>query len=230
MSKNLKLSFIFNFAIACVLVAFKSVSAFFGLGIAFVAVLVLFSAVLILICTDKLVKTRSLDLFIISAVFTALEFLVFFVLEINSQSITSGAVKGFNGFQSVISAFAVIYFVYVVFRVITELRGNKFTFIEKLLTKSPKQREPKKAKELTNGSLMEKPNKNKEKELTEQEDLQLQQKDFNEQTTSKNDRENEQKAPVENLKKFNNEAQNVSSIAQTEVVIKSNFNDEHIEN
>ena len=206
MSKNLKLSFILNFALACVVIAFKSFSTFFGLGLAFVAVLVLFTGVLILLCLDKLCKTRTLDLFIISAVFTALELIIFFVLEINASNVTSSAIKGFGGFQSGVSVLAVFYFVYVVFRIVTELKGNRVTFVEKMLNKTPKPKEPKKAKELTNGSLMEKP-KNKEKEQSTA------------QTTEK---------PNENL--TNETTSRTNSVLQTEVVVKSNFNDEHSEN
>ena len=236
MSKNIKLSFIYSFALACVIIAFKSISSIVGLGVAFVAVLVLFSCSLILVCIDKLSKTRTFDLFIISAIFTAVEFLIFFVVEINSNIVTADAIKGFGVFQNVVSVFALVYFFYIVFRIITELKGNRISFVEKLLNRNQKPKEPKKAKELTNGSLMEKPNKNKESELRETKDK----KETETKLSTENDK-NAQSDKVQNDAKpfvsntagtnnFNYNANKTNSISQTEVVVKSNFNDEHIEN
>lgn len=237
MSKNIKLSFIYSFALACVIIAFKSISSIVGLGVAFVAVLVLFSCSLILVCIDKLSKTRTFDLFIISAIFTAVEFLIFFVVEINSNIVTADAIKGFGVFQNVVSVFALVYFFYIVFRIITELKGNRISFVEKLLNRNQKPKEPKKAKELTNGSLMEKPNKNKESELRETKDK----KETETKLSTENDKNVQSEDKVQNDAKpfvpnaagtnnFNYNANKTNSISQTEVVVKSNFNDEHIEN
>lgn len=167
MSKNLRLYFVLTFALACVVIAWKSLSvSLFGSGVNFVAMLILLAVMLMLICTDKEVKTRTRDLFVVSAVFTFLELILFLVVEIFNTELSTGTIKGFNVYQSVLSFLGLIYFVYIVFRFICEVKGKKIGFVEVLLGNVKREKKVKKAKELTNGSLMEKPNKHKELEET----------------------------------------------------------------
>ena len=70
--------------------------------------------------------------------------------------------KGFNVYQSVISFLSLIFFVYFIFRLICEVKGKQFVFIETMLGNSKREKKVKKAKELSNGSLMEKPSKNRQ--------------------------------------------------------------------
>lgn len=159
MVKEVKLSFALNLALACVVLAWKSVANFFGTGLAFVAVAVLCALLLIVFCTNINAKNRTADLFILACVFTAVQFLMFFVLEINAANISSGAVEGFGHFQNFVSVLAIFYFIYVVFRWVTEINGTKVVFVERMLGVPKREKKVKKAKELSNGSLMEKPNK-----------------------------------------------------------------------
>ena len=163
MQKNLKLYYILTFVLVGVVLAWKTLSAtFLGAGVNFVAMLVLLAIMLMFICTDKFVKSRTRDLFIVSSVFAGLELIVFLVLEIFNTNLTYNTLKGFNIYQSVISFLGLIFFAYVVFRFICEVKGKTFAFVETLLGNNKREKKIKKAKELTNGSLMEKPNKNKE--------------------------------------------------------------------
>ncbi len=165
MSKNLRLFYVLTFVLVGVVMAWKSLAAnLFGVGVNFVVMLVLLSVMLMLLCSVAEVKSRSVDMFVISCVFTGLEFIEFLVLEIFNINLTTGTIKGFNIYQSVLSFLAVIYFAYVVFRFICEVKGKQVAFVETLLGHNKREKKEKKAKELTNGSLMEKPNKHKELE------------------------------------------------------------------
>lgn len=167
MAKNLRLYYIFTFVLVGVAIAWKSLAAsLFGVGVNFVIMLVLLACMLMLICSDKETRSRTMDLFVLSCVFVFFELISFLVLEIFNIEFSSGLVKGFSVYQSVISFLALIYFAYIVFRLICEMRGKRVVFIEVLLGNIKRERKPKKAKELTNGSLMEKPNKHKELEET----------------------------------------------------------------
>ena len=105
-------------------------------------------------------------MFVVSAVFTFLELILFLVVEIFNTELSAGTIKGFNVYQSVLSFLGLIYFAYIVFRFICEVKGKKFNFIEIILGNVKREKKVKKAKELTNGSLMEKPNTHKELEET----------------------------------------------------------------
>lgn len=164
MVKNLRLYYILTFALAGVVVAWKSLAvSLCGIGTNFVLVLVLAALMLMLLCTDGEVKTRVRDLFVVSAGFVALELIPFLVFEIFNNT-NAGTAKGFNVYQSIISFFGLVFFAYVVFRFICEINGKKIKFVEILLGNVKREKKVKKAKELTNGSLMEKPSAHKELE------------------------------------------------------------------
>lgn len=155
MAKNLKMTFILFMCLAGVVMAFKTLVIFFsGAGIAFVALLGLLGT-LCFLCKDAEVRRRVLDIFIIACVLVALEFFTYFIIDI----LTKGYARGLNVYQSVVSVLAIIYFAYIIFRWVMEGKGAKVSFIESMLGNRKTEKKPKKAKELTNGSLMEKPNK-----------------------------------------------------------------------
>lgn len=166
MAKNLRLYYILTFVLVSIALAWKSLAANFGVGVNFVVMLVLLAIMLMLICADRETRSRTMDLFVVSCVFTGFELISFLVLEIFNNDITLGTIRGFNVYQSVISFLALVYFAYIVFRLACEMLGKKIVFVEILLGNIKRERKHKKAKELTNGSLMEKPNKHKELEET----------------------------------------------------------------
>lgn len=173
MSKSLKLFYVYAFVICGVVIAWKSLAtSLLGVGFNFVVMLVLLALMLMLICTDREIKTRTLDLFVASGVFAVLEFVLFMALEICNVSLTYGAIKGFSVYQSVLSVLGILYFAYVVFRFICDAKGKRFAFIETMLGNRKREKKEKKPKELSNGSLMEKPSAHKELEEVSNFDVQ----------------------------------------------------------
>ena len=158
MNKNLKLTFILSLILFAIVIAWNTFVAYFsGAGINFIAVLGLFVVILALYLTDNYVRSRTKELFIVSAVFTGLEFIVYLVTEFRI-----GGYEGLYAFsivQSVYAMFAIVFFAYTIFRLFAELKGVKFGFIETILGNNKAERKAKKAKEFANGSLEEKPSK-----------------------------------------------------------------------
>ena len=153
MSKNLKISFILSLIFAGVLIAWGTISNFFaGTGVCFVAIVGILITLLILMLTDDFVRARIKDLFILVCVFTFLEFFVFLLLEFDQMD-------GVQNYQMVISILALVFLVYVVFRFVTDLKDIRIGFVEKMLGNTQRVKKIKTAKELSNGSLEDKPNK-----------------------------------------------------------------------
>lgn len=158
MNKNLKLFYSFCFAMSAIILAWNSLAAnLLGVGVNFALIACLFSFLLILFFVDATVRARTKDLLILTTAFVAFEFVVYFFTEVIKSS--SDALNGVNIFQRVISLIGLLLLAYIVFRFIGELKGKKFGFIEKALGDKnvSKQKKVKENKELTNGSLMEKP-------------------------------------------------------------------------
>lgn len=167
MSKNLKLSFVLFILMAAVSVAWSTLGGFFsGVGINFIVLVISLSVVLHFIITDGYVKSRVMDLFVCSCVLTALELIVFVCREfgwINAQ-----AVRALSIYQSIVSLLALIFLIYILFRFFTETKNVRVNFVETMLGNNAKEKKEKKSKELTNGSLEDKPNRVKEEsEVTE---------------------------------------------------------------
>ncbi|MBR2969982.1 MAG: hypothetical protein IKC49_02895 [Clostridia bacterium] len=155
MTKNLKLSFILYLSYFAVVIAFSTIANFFnGVGIGFIGLVGILTTMLIMVFTDKYIMNRTKELFITICAFTALEFLVYFILEFNIGNLKTW--KVFSVFQHIFSFFAIIFFAYTVFRFICEMKNIKIGFIEILLGNG-KANKIKKAKELSNGCLEDKP-------------------------------------------------------------------------
>ena len=156
MTKNLKLSYIFMFIFSAILIAWQTLSNFFGgVAINFIAILGLVFAILLIQFSDKDLMKRIKDLFIISCVFCVLELVIYFACEFG----TGESIKGFIIYQNILSFLGILFLAYICFRFTSEYLNKKFTFIETILgnvKRQPKKKE-KKAKELTNGSLEDKP-------------------------------------------------------------------------
>jgi len=168
MSKQLKLSFILFAVFAGIVMAWKSFMNFFsglsvitgsaGAGINFVAILTILVVLLLIVFTNKEVKKRIMDLFIVACVITFLEFFVYIALEFGIKN--AETFENFMIYQNVITVIGLLYFAYIAFRFITEYKGLKLGFVEFILgnKKDNAQVKIKQAKELENGCLEEKPN------------------------------------------------------------------------
>lgn len=161
MQKNLKTAFILFIVMSAVIIAFSTVSTFFGgTGIGFAGLITLLAVIVVLGITDSLVGKRIKDLLILASVFTILEFIIYFFVDYVSNWNINIAMFGI---QNVVSFLGIFFLAYIIFRFICEIKNVKLGFIECLLgngEKKPKQPKQKKAKkELENGSLEDKPTK-----------------------------------------------------------------------
>ena len=144
MKKELKLSFILFFVFAAILLAFKTLTTFFGgVAINYVALLGITLAILLIGLKDKSTLKRIKDLFIVACVFCGLELIIYLACEFGDGETLSG----FSIYQNIISALGIFYFIYISIRFAHEFTNTKIKFIEIML-----------GEELSNGSLLDKPN------------------------------------------------------------------------
>lgn len=177
MSKNLKLSYVLVFATIAISLAWNTLLNFFnGVGVSFVAYLGIVLALLIVVLTDKSTRKRMMDLFVVAAVFLALESIIYFVLEFRATNLQMlsleleygqpNVLKGMIIYQNVIACLALLFLGYTIFRLVCEINGKKVAFVEALLGEKPAKKE-RQSKELSNGSLDDKPKKNEIETLDE---------------------------------------------------------------
>ena len=146
MSKKMVSCYILFAVFAGVVIAWQTLSNYFtGVGVAFVLLLGILGTTIVFRCLDKTLARRTTDLFIISAVFAGFEFIEYFIFEFRVGTFEAWDV--FMGIQNVVSLFGLFFLAYIVVRFIMDLKGSKFGFA-------------KKAKEVSNGSLEQKPNEN----------------------------------------------------------------------
>lgn len=157
MSKKLKLSFILILVLNAICIAWMTFVNFFGgAGINFVAMLCVVGILAYIIVTDKTVRSRIMDMFVLSCLFTVLEFVIYCSFEFGWY--TASSLNGFLIYQHVISIIAIFFLCYVLFRFFSELSEKRFKFIEIILGNEKPTKRVKENKELANGSLEEKPN------------------------------------------------------------------------
>ena len=155
MSKNLKLSYILYFVFASILVAWNTLSNFFGgMALNFVAIVGIVFTVMIFSFADREMFKSIKDIFIISCVFCVLEIVMYFACEFGYGE----TLKGFIVYQNIISFFGLMFLAYVGFRFATTMSNKKIKFIEVMLGNEKRTPKAKNAKEISNGSLEEKPN------------------------------------------------------------------------
>lgn len=153
MSKQTRLVFILMAIFTSIILAWNTLATFFGgVGINFVALLLLTIAVLIVHSLNKEAKSRTRDFLWLAIGFTALEFLVYLIFEYQ----IIGAFRVFFIFQIVYSVLALFLFAYLVFRLICEIKGIRFSFIERMLGNSTGEK-IKKIKPANREGLDEKP-------------------------------------------------------------------------
>ena len=162
MNKNLNLYYILLFIFSGILIAFKTLSNFFGgVAINFVALIGLIFVILLICLKDNSLMKRIRDLFFISIGFAILELVIYFACEFGYGEY----LIGFSIYQNVISFFGILFLAYIAFRFSTEYLNKKIKFIEILLGNEKRSIKPKKAKEVSNGCLEEKPNHKSKKDV-----------------------------------------------------------------
>ncbi len=164
MSKNLKISFLLSFILSVVVIAWHTLSNFFGgVGLNYVATLVVVAMLLSIVLFDKHTYGRIKDIFFVCCMFTILETIVYFPYEFGACQNASVEVVFFN-FQNVYAFLGLLFLAYIAFRFITESKNIRINFVEVILgnEKISKSKKEKKSKEFSNGSLEEKPNNNEE--------------------------------------------------------------------
>ena len=124
------------------------------MGINFVAMLAITLTLMAVVIVDKTTRKRMIDLFIICALFVVMESIIYFALEFGSP--TLDLYEGMHVYQNVIASLGFVFLAYTIFRLICEVNGTKIAFIEAMLGNKISQK-PRQPKELTNGSLENKP-------------------------------------------------------------------------
>ena len=167
MTKNIKLSYILLFIFTTIIVAFRTLSNFFGgVGLNFVALLGIVFALLVLSLSDKDVIKRIKDMFIAACAFCLMELIIYFACEFGNGE----TFVGFSVYQNIISFLGILLLVYVCFRFTTDFLGKRIKFIEIMLGNEKRAPKVKKVKEVTNGSLEDKPGNIKHVQTEDQEE------------------------------------------------------------
>lgn len=167
MSKNLKWSYLLCFILSVVVIAWRTLSNFFGgVGINYITLLVIVAMLVSIVVFDKETFNRTKDLFIAACVFTGLETIIYFPFEFGG-CVNYDVAKVFFIFQNVYACLGLLFLGWLAFRFITEVKNVKVGFVEAMLGNSnqAKGKKVKKAKELSNGSLEEKPNARETEEV-----------------------------------------------------------------
>ena len=158
MTKNLKLSFVLYMVFYSVIIAWATLFNFFhGVGVNFVALIITLGVILSIKLTDEHTSNRTKEMFWASVAFAGLEFLLYFFIEF-------GIARGrfflvLDVFQHIFTSFALLVLAYIIFRYITEIKNVKIGFVEIILGNEKPIKKVKTNKELSNGSLEDKPNK-----------------------------------------------------------------------
>ena len=173
MTKNLKICFLLSFILSVVIVAWHTLTNFFGgVGLNYVAILVTVAIMLSIILFDKHTFSRFGDIFFVCCIFAIFETIVYFPYEFGGCVNPKVATVFFN-LQNVFTFFGILFLAYIAFRFVIESKNIRITFVEVLLRneKLPKAKKEKKSKEFSNGSLEEKPISNDEEVVITEQDL-----------------------------------------------------------
>lgn len=153
MSKNLRLNFILSIVFVSIVLAWNTFVSFFGgAGINFVALFLITCALTYIIIEDKFVRSRWMDVFCLLAFLFVMEVPVYFAFEYSNT-----IANGWFVYQNVISIICFFVTVYMLYRLFLELKNIRFKFFEIILGNEKLKKQPKRAKELTNGALEDKP-------------------------------------------------------------------------
>ena len=153
MSKNLKLNFILSIVFVSIILAWNTLMHFFwGAGVNFVALFLIMCAMTFIVIGDKFVRSRWMDVFCLLGLLFVLEIPVYFGVEFSEI-----VAHGWFTYQNVISIITFFVTIYMIFRLFLEIKNIRFKFIEVILGNEKFSRYPKRAKELSNGTLEDKP-------------------------------------------------------------------------
>ncbi len=166
MNKDLKISYILFFIFSGILIAWKTLSNFLGgVAINFVALLGLTFVIVVMSFNNKSLLRQVIDLFIASCVFCVLELVIYFACEFGYGEF----LLGFYVYQNIISFLGILFAAYICFRFLVKYTNKKIKFIEIMEGNEKRKPKEKKTKELSNGSLEDKPNNKTIEEQTSQE-------------------------------------------------------------
>ena len=155
MDKKFKLVGLLSLVLAGLAIAWNTLARFFsGAGVNFVAVLAIFATIFMLVIEDKDLYYRTRDLFYVDLGIASFELLVFAMVEYFGRF--GKVFSVFTIIQKVFSVFAILYFAYVVLKLLF-VAQDRLGGVFYCLFHSNKPKKPKKAKELSNGSLSDKP-------------------------------------------------------------------------
>lgn len=153
MTKNLKLNFILSIVFVSIILTWNTLMRFFvGVGVNFVALFLIMCVLAFIVIADKFVRSRWMDVFCLLTLLFVLEIPVYFALEFSRE-----IALGWLTYQNVISIITFFVTIYMMFRLFLEIKNIRFKFIEVILGNEKFSREPKRAKELSNGALEDKP-------------------------------------------------------------------------
>lgn len=169
MSKKVKLSYILALVMFGITIAWNTLAGFFnGVGLNYVAMLGIISILIFWLVTEKEVRSRVLEIIIALATFLVLETICYFVFEFGLCS-TYECARGFQIYQHVISVLAILCFAYTMVRFLLDFKGIKVHCFEVMLGNEKRVKKVKESKEISNGSLSAKPNRNKTEDVKEEE-------------------------------------------------------------
>lgn len=194
--KKVNLTLIFSLILFGIGIAYKSIAIYFGgilapygsFGIPFVAVLVF--SVLILIYSFKNAKNRRrlLDILILTAISLIFALVAYCSTEWVSQlEVNIKDIKFVNEWCIAYSIFSSIFFIYALLRYISEISDKKWTFFEIILGLKKVENKTKisekynrQPKEVMNGDLEQKPNKEVENnEVKEEKEPEVKESEHN---------------------------------------------------
>lgn len=154
MEKKFRLICILSLVLAGIAIAWNTLINYFaGVGINFVAVLAIFSIIFMITIDNYTVRKETKDLFIVNLVIVGIETLVFAMEEYFGRF--GNIMYIFYVIQCFLSVFAILYFAYIILKMLFASQGRLGGVFHCLF--GSKTKKPKKAKELTNGSLEDKP-------------------------------------------------------------------------
>ena len=164
MTKNLKISYILMFVFSGILIAWHTLTSFWGgVAINFITLVGIVFAITMLCLNDDCIMKRIKDIFISACVFCVFELVIYFACEFGYGE----NLLGFVVYQNILSFLGMLFCAYVAYRFANELANKRIKFVEILLGNEQKVVKEKKAKEVTNGSLEDKPNNSKQEEKQE---------------------------------------------------------------
>ena len=160
MIKNLKLTYILLAIFAAITMAFKTLTSFFGgVGLNFVAMLAIAFVIMLIALKDRQVAKNCWDMYVLSGVLLFMELIMYFACEYGNGLF----IKGFWTYQNVIAFIGFLVLAYICFRFTMKFLNKKLRLIEIMLGNEKRVKKEKKAKkEVSNGSLLEKPNHKEE--------------------------------------------------------------------